>query len=383
MSLLAAGDPAPWFMADSTSSPNFHFETVGGYRIILSFLGSSTIDRSKEVLQQFMALQDSLEQQQIIFFGVLIDPGDLALKDWIELPTFFKLFWDFDQKISALYGTCESLPDDPDSIRYAPTTFVLNQNLQIAGIFPLQAADQHVAQVLTFTQNLPIFPPPQLAARQAPVLVIPNVFDRSFCQHLINLYDADGGRASGFMREVEGKTVAIMEDSFKRRRDWDILEPNLLQQVNDRVLRRVKPEVEKAFQFSITRFERHLVGCYEDHNQGFFRRHRDNTTKGTAHRRFAMTLNLNTGAYEGGCLWFPEYGSQLYRPEVGEAVVFSCSLLHEVTPIRQGRRLAMLSFFYGDEEAQLRAQNRKYLDLGGNKEVGAIASASSQTSESS
>ena len=46
-----------------------------------------------------------------------------------------------------------------------------------------------------------------------------------------------------------------------------------------------------------------------------------------------MTLNLNTGGYEGGALWFPEFGRQLYAPEAGGAVVFSCSLLHEALPV--------------------------------------------------
>jgi predicted 2-oxoglutarate/Fe(II)-dependent dioxygenase YbiX len=105
------------------------------------------------------------------------------------------------------------------------------------------------------------------------------------------------------------------------------------------------------------------VACYEAHNQGFFNRHRDNTTKGTAHRRFAMTLNLNTGEYDGGCLWFPEYGSQLYRPDIGEAVIFSCSLLHEATPVTNGRRFALLSFFYNDEDAKVREANQQYVVL--------------------
>ncbi|MDX2217111.1 MAG: 2OG-Fe(II) oxygenase [Oculatellaceae cyanobacterium bins.114] len=165
------------------------------------------------------------------------------------------------------------------------------------------------------------------------------------------------------MRQMDGKTVEVFDYSFKKRRDVLIEDPKLLQHINNLILRRVKPELEKAFQFSISRFERHLVACYEATDQGFFRRHRDNTTKGTAHRRFAMTLNLNAGEYEGGCLWFPEYGSQYYRPQSGEAVVFSCSLLHEVTPVTQGRRFALLSFFYNDDDAKIREQNQQHVLL--------------------
>ena len=82
---------------------------------------------------------------------------------------------------------------------------------------------------------------------------------------------------------------------------------------------------------------------------GFFKPHRDNTTAGTAHRRFAVTINLNAGDYEGGDLRFPEFGSRTYRAPTGGAVVFSCALLHEATPVTRGKRYAFLPFLYDDE----------------------------------
>ena len=358
MARLAIGDFAPWFTLPSTSNPTYHFDTVGGYRVVAFFFGSSKIAGVQEVLTEFFQQQAQFAALGIPFFGVGIDPEDLHWKEAIDQPTFFKLLWDFERQVSQLYGVCQV---ENQSAYYAPTAFVLNERLQIIQIFPLETATNYVPQVMAYLEELPEQTPPQMATRQAPVLLIPQVFDRQFCQHLINLYEADGGEDSGFMREVDGKTVAVLDGSFKKRRDLLIEDPDVLETINTLILRRIKPEIEKAFQFSITRFERYLVACYESTNQGFFNRHRDNTTKGTAHRRFAMTLNLNTGEYEGGCLWFPEFGRQFYRPEVGEAIIFSCSLLHEVTPVTQGRRFALLSFFYGDEDARVRERNRQYL----------------------
>jgi 2OG-Fe(II) oxygenase superfamily len=83
-------------------------------------------------------------------------------------------------------------------------------------------------------------------------------------------------------------------------------------------------------------------------DRGFFRAHRDNLSPATAHRRFALTLNLNDG-YQGGQLRFPEYGPELYRPAPGAALLFSCSHLHEVLEVTDGRRFALLSFLFGDE----------------------------------
>src|SRR5215218_10306224 len=75
---------------------------------------------------------------------------------------------------------------------------------------------------------------------------------------------------------------------------------------------------------------------------------RDNLSPATAHRRFALTLNLNDG-YQGGQLRFPEYGPELYRPAPGAALLFSCSHLHEVLEVTAGRRFVLLSFLFGDE----------------------------------
>ena len=43
-------------------------------------------------------------------------------------------------------------------------------------------------------------------------------------------------------------------------------------------------------------------------------------------------------------------------------MVFSCSLLHAVTPVTRGARFAFLPFLYDDEAAKIRRQNNAYLD---------------------
>src|SRR5262249_42265116 len=138
-----------------------------------------------------------------------------------------------------------------------------------------------------------------------PVLVLPNVFEPELCRTLIAGYDAHGGDESGFMRDIDGKTVLVRDHTHKRRRDFLVDNADLIKTLQDRIRRRIVPEIGKAFQFHVTRMERYLVGCYRADEGGHFRPHRDNTTKGTAHRRFAVTINLND-AFEGGELSFPE-----------------------------------------------------------------------------
>jgi predicted 2-oxoglutarate/Fe(II)-dependent dioxygenase YbiX len=150
--------------------------------------------------------------------------------------------------------------------------------------------------------------------------------------------------------------------AFKKRRDVWIADPALLQILQQRIGRRAVPEIRKAFNFRVVHGEVMRIGCYDSADGGYFRAHRDNTTPYTAHRQFAMSVNLNTGEYEGGDVRFPEYARQLYRPGVGGAVIFSCSLLHEALPVSKGRRFGLFTFFY-DEEGR-RAEQRMHQEHG-------------------
>jgi len=197
----------------------------------------------------------------------------------------------------------------------------------------------------------------------APVLLLPNVFEPEFCRQLIGLYEADGGQESGFMREIGGKTVEVHDFGHKRRRDYDITDPAVIEAAKSRFIRRVVPMIHRAHQFKITRMERYIVCCYAAEDEAHFRAHRDNTTKGTAHRRFAVSVNLNED-FDGGEVSFPEFGPRSFKAPAGGAVVFSCSLLHAVSRVTRGRRFAFLPFLYDDEAARIREQNNKFLGEG-------------------
>jgi predicted 2-oxoglutarate/Fe(II)-dependent dioxygenase YbiX len=162
------------------------------------------------------------------------------------------------------------------------------------------------------------------------------------------------------MRDVDGRTVGVMDD-FKRRRDVSIDDPSLQNELRARIGRRLVPEVAKVFQFHATRIERYIVACYDAADGGYFRPHRDNETLGTAHRKFACSINLNAEAFEGGDLRFPEFGRRTYRPPTGGAVVFACGLQHEATPVTRGRRYAFLPFLYDEAGQRLRDANQSAL----------------------
>ena len=354
MPTLTAGDHAPWFVLPSHADV-----LMGGYRSVLFFFGGTAQNpQIQQVLTGLAAAQNQLAAAGFSFFGVSIDPRDKELEGRIQTNDKFRLLWDFQGDLSMRYGV---LGSDKNGITYDPTSFILDENLRVVQVIPLVTNKNHVAQILQAVQTLPPIASPQLAQRHAPVLQIPQVFSPNFCRHLIQLYESDGGTDSGFMQQDGEKTAIVMNPQVKRRRDLILTDAALQSHINSLIWRRIQPEIEKAFQFKVTRYERYTVACYEAGNQGFFRAHRDNTTMGSAHRRFAMTLNLNTGEYEGGSLHFPEYSTAQYSPGIGDALIFSCSLLHEATPVTKGRRFVLLSFFFNDEDAKLREQTQKQI----------------------
>ncbi|MGE4219442.1 MAG: 2OG-Fe(II) oxygenase [Alphaproteobacteria bacterium] len=179
----------------------------------------------------------------------------------------------------------------------------------------------------------------------APVLVIPRVLGPEFCADLIACW-RDNPRTEGLIGTgVSEGLKGRVDRSFKRRLDYLVDDAALQAEILSRVLPRVGDQVQKVYHLESWTLEQFRIGCYKAEDSGFFRVHRDNANDTMRRRLYALTVNLNDD-YEGGDLRFPEYGRQLFRPPLGGAIVFSCSLLHEVVPVTRGERFALLSFLY-------------------------------------
>lgn len=361
---LAPGDPAPLFHQRSTSNPRFAFDTVAGRYIVMCLHGSAGDAGGQAMIKAITDNRALFDDEKLCVFGVSVDPKDEADKRVEEMLPGIRYFWDFDGAVGRLYG---ALPQDAKpqegKLPLRRLWVVLDPTLRVLAVFPSSEDGKDRTDVINFVKMLP---PVGLYAGielQAPVLFLPNVFPPEFCQHLIGLYENKGGEESGFMREVNGKTVQLHDPRHKKRKDYTIEDQELIQKTRNLIRRRIVPEIQKVHQFKVTRMERYIVSCYAAEDGGHFRAHRDNTTAGTAHRRFAVSINLNN-EFEGGRISFPEYGPRDFKPPVGGAVVFSCSLLHAVSPVTKGRRFAFLPFLYDDEAAKIREANNAKLGEG-------------------
>ncbi len=225
---------------------------------------------------------------------------------------------------------------------------LLNPNLRVLSSHILNDPNS-VAQQIAQTLAQQPHPSPQVITAQAPVLLIPNILTNDICQALINVWHTQGNEETGVEQSVHQHRANIIDHTNKKRRDHVVTDEKLMRLISTTVGRRVMPELKKAFHFEATRFEGFKIVCYNAEDRGFFHAHRDNLSPSTAHRRFALTLNLNAN-YEGGYLIFPEYGPHLYKPDAGGAILFSSSHLHEVTPVTQGKRFTLLSFLFGEND---------------------------------
>lgn len=357
--MLLPGDPIPSFFARGATNPNYSFDSVAGRNVALVFIGSTRDEGMQQLVDQLFAAPAPFDDVFASAFIVSSDPRDEAEDRLRERYPGLRVFWDTDHKISRLFGSGTGHTGEP--IQHARRTVLLDPALRVHRVLPITDPTTHF--VTLFTELVGMGAPSEALSGWAPVLEVPRVLEPELCREFVDYARKTGLEDSGYMRTdpETGQTKLVVNYDHKRRSDCNIDDERLRGVLQERVKRRLVPQIERAFQFQATRMERYLIAEYEAAVGAHFRPHKDNTTLGTAHRRFAVTINLNAEDYEGGDLRFPEFGPRTYRAPTGGAIVFSCSLLHEATPITRGTRYCILPFLYDEAAAALRLKNAKYL----------------------
>jgi peroxiredoxin len=333
------GEYVPWYTVQGTGGSKFALQTFAGKYVVLCFFESTANPFSRRVLEDIERQGERFHGEGIVFVGVSTDPKDTNLRAGREQGIYL---CDSTRELSRLHEV-----NSKDGTQFQPQTIILDPMLRVASVLPFHGdPESYVAWLLDTLNALPAL---QELSGYAPIILLANVFEPEFCRTLIRLHEQHGGHDVGGLREVGGQSVPIIDHRLRSRLDYVITDPDVQEAALFRLGRSLVPEVRRAFQFQAACVERHVVACYDAALGGRFTAHRDNTTPLTAHRKFAVTMNLNAEDYEGGDLCFPEYGSRLYRCPTGGAVVFSCTLLHEAKPVTKGRRFAYLPFLYDKE----------------------------------
>ncbi len=344
---LSVGEFAPWFVAPTPNSPHFNFNTLAGRYVLLAFLPPPGAARDR-ALAAFDAHAGLFDDLKLTCFMVLRDAPSIAVAK--NRARGLRWFLDAEGEISRLYGTLAA------EGREAPFWLLLDPFLRVLSSAPMGRR----GRIFNEIADLPALADYAGVPLCAPVLIAPRIFEPDLCKRLIAYYEADGGTPSGVMRDVDGKTVGVLDD-FKRRKDVTVVDEDLRRDI---LVRPAPPAAAGNPAGLPVRGDpdRALPGRrLRRGRRRLFRPHRDNLSLGTAHRRFAVSINLNAEAFEGGDLRFAEFGPRTYRPPTGGAVVFCCSLLHEATPVTRGRRYAFLPFLYDEAGARIRAENLQFV----------------------
>ena len=341
--------------------PSTHYGPINlakdqvGKKLLLLFLPDPRPAACRAQLERFAGLAAELSEFAHIY-AVVSTPLEVnSGPDEAKLP--FPLLSDAKREVAAGLGVRHNLgPLDNREGLGAFTVLIADENRRILRIDSGVSDPDHADTVLRFFRDLPRREPRRLGGF-APVLHVPKVFEPEFCDLLIERYLTQGNDPSPSVKLVDGAPVEHLSPN-KVRRDHPISDPALIGAISEKVGRRVLPEIAKAFTRVVTGVQEYKVVCYEAEDHGCFKPHRDNVMAIYAYRRFALSVNLNTGEYEGGVLRFPEYGPDEYRPDRGDALVYSSSLMHEVTPVTAGRRFSLVAHMFDEESHKLHPAHR-------------------------
>lgn len=345
-SALLPGDRLPSLRQRCSGLSGFAFDSMAGRYMLFCFFLSAEDEAGRRALEAVGRRRDLFNDLHCSFIGVSFTPADWTERGLRDALPGVRYAWDLDHSMSRACGAVGQ-----DAEPGAPVTgrrfwLLVDPSLHVLQIFPFSTDPQLIIETIA---DLP--PPDDFGhvGRPAPILMLPNVFEPEFCRELIADYDAGEPGESGVLRG----DANVLDASFKRRRDHTLTNERLIRGANARIWRRVRPEIERVFFMKTNHIERHIVGCYAAEDGGHFSAHTDNGPGLSAHRRFAVSINLNAG-FEGGGVAFPEYSTKGHKAPAGWAVVFPCGILHQVQRVTAGARYAFLPFVFDEAGETIR-----------------------------
>ena len=155
MTHLTIGDPAPWFSAPTDVNQNFNFATVAGRHVVVNFLGRLDREGTEKVAKDWGEAGGFLNTNNEVVFHVISDPRDQAQARFKQHPGVIA-FWDEDETVAKLFGVRRKTEDGAES--YHPCTIVLDQNLRVLGVVPIQEPSEHAGRIYQYLRGLPAAP---------------------------------------------------------------------------------------------------------------------------------------------------------------------------------------------------------------------------------
>jgi peroxiredoxin/predicted 2-oxoglutarate/Fe(II)-dependent dioxygenase YbiX len=339
---LQVGDLAPRLVHPDTRGSVFDLtaDHIAGRFWVLVFCPGDGNDADK-ALEKFARVYAAFEASGAGIVGVCAtkSAGDPERRSSLPFP----LLLGVDDAIFRAYGVQTATA----GLEGRTVTVLLRPNGHVLDIL---SGDEQAAAVLAILTRSRDTNRVLVNAPHPPVLIVPDVLSRADCQDLISIYENSDVPLVHFTEVRADQDVKTQNPDYGRRDRLDHLlnTQGVRESLSRKLLRRLLPDIKKAFQYEVKAFEGFRLARYQGERQGKPHGHRDNSKPEGAYRRFAMSMNLNSEEFSGGELRFPEYGPQLYKPDTGAAIVFSCSILHEALAVTEGRRFVLITFLFSE-----------------------------------
>ncbi len=348
---LEAGDRiAPFVLPDPDGKPiNPSADYLAGRPLLLVFECAKEDDGGKAYAGELAALgdrADAVQAQSVLVLAITrrsrADNGALLRAQ--ALP--FTVLSDPEAKVYAACGL------DPVTIGRATVTLVLDGNMRVVDLFDGGGASRGT-EIAGALGRMTERNAEAALGNHPPVLVLPRVLTPEDCANLIRvwhrpvrMWESDGLTKQEF--NSEKGDFKVRNKGYGRVVQLVVRDADLQNYLDTKLQRRVMSEIAKAFQTKVSRREDYRIAGYDSAERGILGPHRDNPDEETRHRRFTLSIALNAGTFEGGALRFGEYSNQGYLVPTGTAIVWSCSLLHEVLPVTSGQRFILGTHLFGN-----------------------------------
>ncbi len=304
--LLGVGDRLPDFaLPDPTSQSRFFYQTVTGAPAVFMMAANTATQEQWDEIKALAALATSIHDADADLFIVSND-GVESLEMVAKIIPEHAI-WLADIKGAVNLGLRTAAQFEFSGV----VCFVLDANQRIHAVRGPAAGQAEwalgVLQAMGREES-------RRLGQVAPVLMLPMVLDGEECGRLLAQIEASG-RPRG--------TASIEDRVFGEH-------------MSKVLLRRIGPEIEKAFSFDDISLE--SLALRWDDPASAADKGRAINDPAVEGRPFHLIVDLDAAGYSDGEVSFPEFGPHRYQPGPGGAIIHAGTLLRNLAPVSAGRR---------------------------------------------
>lgn len=289
----------PLSFLDCTATPR-DLQAFAGAPTALFVLPATELSGFTAFFNELARHEEALRGLQRIYLTPLRLPR-LKIVDW-RLGLAGALWSDPGRRASRLLGACR-----PGSSTVSLTICLLGPNLRLLETCRSGPLPEQLRQLADAAAPLLAQPRGAPLTQHAPVLLLPGVLTPSEQAHL-------AGGARGLPDPCSGKDGVALDNALAAT---------------------LFPEIGRLFGVELGQASGTTICHVSAVDTWPCGGNEPSAAQAISGRRFAVTINL-TDDYQGGEILFPEYGSILYRPPAGTALVSPGPMIRRFLPVTAG-----------------------------------------------